>query len=128
MSNFSCITSFDLIDVGGQASILPPAAGFLHQPGPGQIIQRPLHRGAGQAHPGRDGIDSRPAGALLVGVIFQVDVHHFGPVAQLLVPVDGLVVGQRIILLPQAAAHPAFSHSQGSLPAAALFVLAAGYA
>ena len=69
MSNFSCITSFDLIDVGGQASILPPAAGFLHQPGPCQIIQCPLHRGAGQAHPGRDGIDSRPAGALLVGVI-----------------------------------------------------------
>ena len=83
---------------------------FLYQPQLHQPIQCPLYRRAGQAHPGGDGVDPRPAGTILIGVFFDESLQRLFPAVQIPIVVDIIVIGQGITpRMGLAAAHPAFS-------------------
>ncbi len=53
------------------------------QPRPTQIVQGSLDSGARDVQLDGDGANSRPALALLVGVVFEVHIDHLGAVVQL---------------------------------------------
>ena len=82
------------------AAVWPVARLLLQITSLHKVCQRPFHRRAGKSQVSSDGVDPRPASALFVGVILQVNIHRFGPVAQFGVLVDGIIVGQFITSHP----------------------------
>ena len=54
-----------------------------------QIMKRPLHRGAGQLHVRRNGVDTRPALALGIRAIPQVHINRLSPGGQFGVCING---------------------------------------
>ena len=103
---------FDSIKIGCQTPVFPPAAGFLYQPRFYQIVQGSFYRRAGEAQPCGNGVDPWPTGALLVGVVLEVNEYGLCSGTQLTVLIDGIVIGQRITpRQKQEAACPAFLRS-----------------
>lgn len=87
---------FNPIEVGRQTPVFPPARRLLHQPCVDQIIHCPLYGRAGEADPCGYSVDARPAGALFVGMVFEIDKHSLCPGTQLTVLIDRIVISQSI--------------------------------
>lgn len=68
------------IKIGRVASILTPAPVLGKKSSTAEFIQRALDCGAGEPQVGGDGVDGRPASALRVCPISEVDVHRLCPV------------------------------------------------
>ena len=68
------------IKIGRVASILTPAPVLGKKSSTAEFIQRALDCGVGEPQVGGDGVDGRPASALCVCAVFEVDIHRLGPV------------------------------------------------
>ena len=79
----------DGVQIGGAATVGPMPGNLLQIPMLLQIMKRPLHRGAGQLHVRRNGVDTRPALALGIRAIPQVHINRLSPGGQFGVCING---------------------------------------
>ena len=80
---FMAFSSYHMVQIRGEASVLPPTRVFPQQSGFAEVIQCALDGGAGKPQLQGNGLDSRPAAALAVRPVFEVHIHTSGPVAQI---------------------------------------------
>ncbi len=85
---------FNLIKVRCRSTILPSATRLFYQSGFCQVIQGSLYGRAGETYPGGNGVNPRPAGALLIRMILEINEHGLCPGVQFSVLIDRVVIGQ----------------------------------
>ena len=78
----------DGVQIGGTAAVGSMPGSLLQISVLLQIMKRPLHRGAGQLHVRRNGVDTRPALALGIRAIPQVHINRLSPGGQFAVCIN----------------------------------------